>query len=72
MQKRMAEGMVPSNAIAVTVVGALAATEAVMILGGEAVPGYRAPVALPKILALDPVKMSHKVVDLNKLLGGSA
>jgi hypothetical protein len=69
MQKSMAGGTVPSNAIAVNVVGALAATEAVMILGGEAVPGYREPVRLPDILALDLVRMSHKVIDLRELLG---
>ncbi len=72
MQKSMADGVVPSNAVAVTVVGALAATEVVMILGGEGVPGYRKPVALPEIVAVDLVKMSHKVVNLEGLLGSSA
>ena len=68
MQKHMAAGLVPSNAAAATLVGALVATETVMILGGDAVPGARAPRCLQEVLAVDLARMSYRVVNVGDMV----
>ena len=53
MEASMAGGMIPSLAVATSLVSAVVTTEAIMILGGDDLPGWRPPVCLPQVTVLD-------------------
>jgi hypothetical protein len=67
MQAHMGRGRVPSIALAPMLVAALVATETAMILGGDALPGWRRPVCLPEILIVDLAMKSHRVALIQDL-----
>jgi tryptophanase/molybdopterin/thiamine biosynthesis adenylyltransferase len=58
---------VPSVAIAPALLGALLATECVATLLGATLDGWRPPVCLPRLLLVDLLRMSYRVVHLDEL-----
>jgi hypothetical protein len=67
MQAHLRQGRVPSVAVAPMLVAALVATETAMILGGDALPGWRRPVCLPEILVVDLAMKSYRVALIQDL-----
>jgi ThiF family len=53
METSMAGGMIPSLAVATSLVSAVVTTESIMILGGDDLPGWRPPVCLPEVTVVD-------------------
>jgi hypothetical protein len=67
MGARMGAGVVPSIVAAGTLSASIVAAEAAMILGGDAMPGRRAPVCLPLVHIADLAQTRYSVVDLAEL-----
>lgn len=53
MERSMTKGVIPSISAATALVASVVATESVMILGGQQMPGRRDPVCLPDLILLD-------------------
>jgi tryptophanase len=66
--RALKENKAPSNAIASTIATSIVCTEALMILGGPSVPGWRPPYSLPQTIAVDLAKMSFGLVSIAQLL----
>ena len=58
----------PSSAVSPAVLGTVLSVEAVLILLGATIPGWRPPVCLPHILLVDLLKMNYRVVDMDELI----
>ena len=70
--KALAENKAPSNAIASTIATSIVCTEALMILAGPSVPGWRPPYSLPQTIAVDLATMSFGLVSIGELLAPHA
>lgn len=67
-ERLMPEHRVPSVAPGPSLASALVCTESLLILAGATIPGWRPPLCLPRLLAVDMVRMSYRVVDLAAFL----
>lgn len=67
IESRLSTHKVPSVPISPMISASISATESILILLGDIVPGARKPVCLPKIIVTDFFRLSYHVVDINNL-----
>lgn len=65
MRAQMLKGVVPSIAVAPMLCAAAVCTEAIMIVGGKAVPGWRAPLCLPDLQVLEVSGGNYNKANVN-------
>ncbi len=68
MERLMPEHRVPSVAPGPSLANALVCTEALLILAGATVPGWRPPLCLPQLFAVDMVRMNYRIVNMAEFL----
>ncbi|MBN2294548.1 MAG: ThiF family adenylyltransferase [Pirellulales bacterium] len=68
LQESFKELKIPSVAIAPVIAAALAGTEVLMSLLDDSVAGWRPPLALPEVLAVDPMKLEFQILHLEDFL----
>ena len=58
---------VPSLSISPVLATSLVCTEATLVLLGSSMPGWRPPVCLPQVLAVEPLTLQYRVMDIKEL-----
>ena len=67
IEERLHTHHIPSLPISVMIAGSMLATEGLLALLGDIIPGARQPVCLPKIIVADFFKLTFQVVDMSHL-----
>jgi tRNA threonylcarbamoyladenosine dehydratase len=67
LERALAERKAPSNAVATLLATSVTCTEAVMILAGPLMPGWRPNISLPKLIAVDLAKLNISITDMAEL-----
>jgi molybdopterin/thiamine biosynthesis adenylyltransferase len=71
IERDLPGGKVPSLAIGPTLGAAFASTEALVVLAGRHSPIWRQPLCLPRVLAVDALRMKYEFLDIDELLIGA-
>jgi tyrosine phenol-lyase len=66
-EKLLPKHKVPSLSISPVLATSLVCTEATLVLLGASMPGWRPPICLPQVLAVEPLTLQYRVMDIKEL-----